>query len=284
MTLRQIKEELPLINRIHIKQPRLRRMLGVKDKIVPADVTGTSKYIKANTVVAKEGRKCVDGRYTPDTASGMLARAGGDCGYVMALLAINEKKKLGLTPEQCVNEVYKVICDKFHGAFCMHTDHHVDPDDDSINTKTHETVIGCGHLAKASSQLLRERYDVHNDDMKRVISYAKNLATISEHIDLVNLDGEHKEQGVLVIDSTKYTVNSTDGSSMYFIYDKTRDEEFMRKLVKGMSIEGVTYEDLKKESDIQLQATLHNLAKGLPLYHVTFQGRTPTVKYLSTIL
>jgi len=39
----------------------------------------------------------------------MIARPGGHCGYVMALLAINRKKNLGLTPEQCFNAVYKVV-------------------------------------------------------------------------------------------------------------------------------------------------------------------------------
>ncbi|MBA3724777.1 MAG: hypothetical protein H0W89_07935 [Candidatus Levybacteria bacterium] len=284
-TLRQLKEELPLINRIHIKQPRLRKLLHVEDRIIPADVTGTTAYIQKNTVLAQEGRKCVDGRYPPHTASGMLARAGGDCGYVMALLAINKKKNLGMTPEQCLNAVYKVICQKLHGSFCMHTDHHVDPEHEEVNHKMHQNLIGCGHLAKASSQLIRERYDVHNEDVKKVIAYARNLSEISSDVDMVNLDGEHKEQGVLLIESDTYTVNAMDAAreSMYFIYDKTRDEAFMKKLVREMNVPEVTFEDMKEESDVQLQATLHNLAKGLPLYHVSFEGKKPAVTFVTHI-
>ena len=282
-TLRQIKEELPLINRIHIKQPRLRKILHVEDRVVPADVSGTTAYVKANTVPAHEGRKCVDGRYPANTASGMLARAGGDCGYVMALLAINKKKKLGLTPEQCLNAVYKVICQKLHGAFCMHTDHHVDPEQDGLNDKMHQTLIGCGHLAKATKQLLREPYDVDNNDVKRIIAYAKNLSEVSDHVEMVNLDGDHKEEGVLLIEGDKYTVNASDDTKQYFIYDKTRDDAFMKKLVDAMALPDVTFEDMLAESDAQLNATLHNLAKGLPLYKVQFKGKEPSVTYISHI-
>ncbi len=282
-TIRQIKEELPLINKIHIKQPRLRKILRVEDKIVPTDVESTKDYVMKNTVLAQEGRKCVDGRYPPDTAAGMLARPGGDCGYVMALLAINNKKNLGMTPEQCLNAVYKVIRQKFHGAFCMHTDHHVDPDLEDLNDKMHQTLIGCGHLAKATKQLLREPYDVDNDDVKKIIAYAKNLAEVSDHIEMVNLNGDHKEQGVLLVEGDKYTVNATDDAKQFFIYDKTRDDIFMKKLVDEMAIEGVTFKDMQAESDVQLQATLHNLAKGLPLYTVSFKGKTPKINYVSHI-
>lgn len=282
-SIRQLKEELPIINKIHIKQQRLRKMLRVEDRIIPADIERTRAYVQKNTVLAKAGRKCVDGRYPPETASGMLARPGGDCGYVMALLAINKKKKLDLTPEQCLNAVYKVICQKMSGSFCMHTDHHSDPNHKEINDKMHQTLIGCGHLTKATKQLIREPYDVDNDDVKKIIAYAKNLAEVSDHVELVNLNGDHKEQGVLLVESNKYTVNATDSSMQYFIYDKTRDDAFMEKLVEEMAIPGVTLKDMKEESDRQLQATLHNLAKGLPLYQVTYTNKTPTVVYLQHI-
>jgi hypothetical protein len=282
-TLRQIKEELPLINKIHIKQPRLRKILRVEDRYIPENLAATTAYVQKNTVLAREGRKCVDGRYPADTASGMLARPGGDCGYVMALLAINKKKKLGMTPEQCLNAVYKVICQKMHGAFCMHTDHHVDPSQEGLNDNMHKTLIGCGHLAKATKQLLREPYDVNNDDVKKIIAYAKNLAEVSDHVEMVHLDGDHKEQGVLLVEGSEYTINACDETKQFFIYDKTRDDAFMEKLVAAMDLPGVTFEDMKAESDVQLQATLHNLAKGLPLYHVTFKGKQPTVQYVNHI-
>jgi hypothetical protein len=281
VTLRQIKNDLPVINKIHLGNSGL-------DKNIPSEeeVKQTVDYVRKNTVAAREGRKCVDGRYPPDTARGMLARAGGDCGYVMALMAINLKKKLQLTPEQCFNAVYKVISQKLHGAFCIHTDHHADPEDEETNKHLHQTLIGCGHLAKASSGWsLRRPYDVKRRDVKKIIAYARNLADIGDNVEIVNLEGEHAERGVLIVDDTKHTVNAMDPKehTMYFIYDKKRDEAFMKKLVTSMAITGVTYEDMKKEADIQLQATLHNLAKGLPIYLISYKNNEPQVTYLTTI-
>lgn len=281
LTLRQIKDDIPVINRLHIRRP------GVQLHHIPTEreMQATADYVRRNTVLARDGRKCVDGRYPPDTAQGMLARAGGDCGYVMALMAINRKKKLQLTPEQCFNAVYKVISQKLHGAFCIHTDHHADPDH-ATNKHMHQTLIGCGHLSQAAAhRLLRHPYDVQSGDVKRIIAYARNLADIGDHVEIVNLNGEHAERGVLIIDDTMSTVNAMDPEkhAMYFIYDKKRDEAFMRKLVRSMAIPGVTFEDMKKEADIQLQATLHNIAKGLPIYTVSYKNKEPHVTYLATI-
>lgn len=232
----------------------------------------TINYVSRNIIRAREGRKCVDGRYLPNQATGMIARPGGDEGYVMALMAVNKKKKLGLTPEQCFNAVYKVVS-KSEG-FSMHTDHHTDPDE-----HTHNGLIGCGHIAKAANKDLAKEYDVDSEDIKRLVEYSRNIAEINKSLHMINLDGDHQEKGVLVIQSPNYTINADNPKlgRMYFIYDKTRDEEFMRVLVDEMQIENITadelYREMKKESDIQLQATLHNLAKGLPVYNVEF-GRT----------
>jgi hypothetical protein len=286
LTIKQLKEDLPVINKLHIGRSTSGTLL-IQKKPSQEEMQQTIQYIRENTVLAREGRKCVDGRYPPDTARGMLARAGGDCGYVMALMAINQKKKLELTPEQCFNAVYKVISGKMHGAFCIHTDHHADPEHEGAANIMHTTLIGCGHLAKAAKTQwnLRRPYDVPGKDVQKIIAYAKNLADISDHVEMVNLEGEHAEQGVLIIDDTAHTVNAMDSKrrEMYFIYDRKRDEAFMKKLVEVMAIPGVTFEDMKKESDIQLQATLHNLAKGLPVYTVIYKAKEPQVAYLATI-
>ncbi len=187
LTLRQIKADIPVINRIHMKRPGL-GTLSNQQPPTEEETQETINYVGKNTVPAREGRKCVDGRYPPDTARGMLARAGGDCGYVMALMAINRKKKLQLTPEQCFNAVYKVISQKMHGAFCIHTDHHADPEQEGETNSLHQTLIGCGHLSKAATRWsLRQPYDVQGKDVKKIIAYAKNLADISDHVEMINL-------------------------------------------------------------------------------------------------
>ncbi len=242
----------------------------------------TFAYVKRNIVTAQEGRKCVDGRYLPSQARGMIARPGGDCGYVMALMAVNRKKKLGYTPEECFNAIYRIIARKFHGTFCIHTDHFVDPDDDhhKFSKHMHHTLIGCGHLMKAASQgRIRKPYDISRKDVRRLMMYTRNLVEISEAVQLINLDGNHQEQAVLIIDSDKYTVNAHDPKTkeMYFIYDEQRDNAFMKKLVEEINIPGVTFEAMKKESDVQLKATLKSLAKRLPIFRITFTGDKPHV-------
>lgn len=230
------------------------------------------EYVNASTVLAKEGRKCVDGRYLPEQATGMIARPGGDGGYVMALMAVNRKKNLGLTPEQCFNAVYNAVKDD--SGFCMHTDHNSDPDD-----ATRIGLIGCGHMAKAATRRFCGNYDVKSEDVVKVIAYARNVREISNGVHIVNLTGEHKERGVLIVKSDTHSVLADNPklSQMYFIYDEKRDNEFLKKLVKELDIPGVTYQDMKTESDMQLQATLQLLALHLPIFTVSFDGTTPTV-------
>lgn len=240
----------------------------------------TIEYVTKSIVQARSGRKCVDGRYLPDQACGQIARPGGDSGYVMALMAVNRKRKLGLTPEECLSAVYNSVT-KNKGKFFMHTDHKCDP-----NSHTHNGLIGCGHLAKAASRTRSRRYDVASKDVKTMVHYARFLCNVSADIEMVNLEGDHQEKGVLVVRSDKYTVLADNPklARMYFVYDQDRDLEFMRELVDSLKIPGVTFEEMKKESDLQLNQTLQNIAGGLPVYEIAFLNESePVVTYMSSV-
>ncbi len=248
-----------------------------------SDTAGVSAYVQASTITVDGGTKCVDGRYLPDQAEGMIARPGADGGYVMALEAVNRKKGLGLTPEQCFNAVFKAV-KKLNGTFYLHTDHTVDP-----NAKTHNgpastrsnrgELIGCGHLAKAARRGYSWEYDVRSQDVVDMVTYARSLSDIEAGVEMINLAGNHQERGVLLVHSDKYTVLSANPklSQMYFIYDIDRDNIFMKKLVAEMNIPGVTLNDMYHEGALQLAATLQNLAIGLPIYDITFVGNQPQV-------
>jgi len=240
----------------------------------------TQTYVLKNTIPAKDGRKCVDGRYLPSQGCGMIARPGGDCGYVMALMAVNRKKKLGLSPEACFNAVYKVVSDGRNHHFCMHTDHHCDPD--NLN---HKGLIGCGHITKASMNELANGYDLDSQEVSRFVSYARNIADITPKMKMVSLGGDHGESGILVVHSKKYTVNAWDPEvkRMYFVYDIDRDMTFLERIVKRMAIPDVNFAEMKYESDLQLKATLHNLAKDLPIYSISFSHGVPEVKFESFV-
>jgi hypothetical protein len=237
------------------------------------------QFIKASMISVSTGTKCVDGRYLPSQAHGMLARPGADCGYVMALEAVNRNKNLGLTPEQCFNAVFKAVT-KLNGTFYLHTDEHTDP-----NPHTHNGLIGCGHLAKAGRKFLSWEYDIRSNDVREIVQYARNLCEVSPQIEMINLRGQHEEKGVLLVHSATYTVlaDNPKRHQMYFIYDVDRDRAFMKQLVETMKISGVTIRDMIRESDLQLDATLQNLAVGLPIFDVTFKGDKPQVTYVKQV-
>src|SRR5258706_8219250 len=132
-----------------------------------ADVDDVTDFIKASIVPANRGTKCVDGRYLPDQGSGMIARPGADCGYVMALEAVNRKKSLGLSPEQCFNAVFKAV-KKLNATFYLHTDNKTDP-----TPHKHNGLIGCGHLAKAGRRGFSWEYDIRSGDVKEIVGYAR---------------------------------------------------------------------------------------------------------------
>lgn len=244
------------------------------------DFEDVVNYVKASVVSAKKGTKCVDGRYLPNQSHGMIARPGADCGYVMALEAVVRNKNLGLTPIECFNKVFKAV-QKVNKKFYLHTDEHTDP-----NPHTHHGLIGCGHLAKAGRKGLSWEYDVRSGDIKEIVQYARSLCEVSSDIEMVNLAGKHEERGVLIVHSNKYTVlaDNPKRRQMYFVYDVDRDRAFMKQLVKAMNIPGVTYADMLREADLQLEATLQNLALGLPIYDVTFVGNKPKVTYVKHIV
>lgn len=66
---------------------------------------------------------------------------------------------------------------------------------------------------------------------------------------------------------------------MYFVYDRTRDEEFIEKLVPKLNIKDVTVEDFKKVLRQQTQATLHNLAFGKPIFEVNIDSQPTTSQH-----
>jgi hypothetical protein len=243
------------------------------------DIEDVIRYVKASTVSAQTGTKCVDGRYLPNQGHGMLARPGADCGYVMALEAVNRKRNLGLTPEQCFNAVFKAV-EKLNGTFYLHTDEHTDP-----APHEHNGLIGCGHLAKAGRKVFSWEYDVRSNDVREIVNYARNLIEVNSNIEMINLAGKHEEIGVLLIHGDQHTIlaDNPKRKQMYFIYDVDRDRAFMKVLVATMNIEGVTFKDMSQEADLQLDATLQNLAVGLPIYEVQFKEGKPEVNYVRHI-
>lgn len=232
------------------------------------------KYVKENTVAAREGRRCIDGRYLPDQARGTIARPGGDFGYVMVFLALVRKVGINLSPEQCFNLVYNAVAIRGN-KFSMHTDNHV-------NLKNH-AKIGCAHIAFGLDEKISPAYnEVNPTDVQKALVNARQRMLYGISVDLAALAGEHQEQGVLVVTGTQRTVNPLNraGDSMYFVYDRERDMEFMRGLVERLRLPQIKFEDFKRVSDRQLAATLELLAPGKPVYEVNVDDAESSIKLL----
>lgn len=252
-----------------------------KDAVMRNEQLETAyKYVKENIKPAQIGRKCIDGRYP--TGENQLARPAADLGYVMALLAVNEKKQLGLTPVQCFDYVYNAIIAE-GSTFDFHTDQFADPEnaEEITEAESHgHAPIGCAHVAKAADDSNSPDYGLPSGKaIRAVIACANNKFNAENEMDKktirkVNLKRKHAEKGVLIIESDEFTVNSssTDGTQMYFIYDRKQDKHFMRKLVDSMKIAKITFEDMESASNMQAAATLKLIAVGKPVYNVTLDS------------
>lgn len=247
-----------------------------------ADIKEVTKYVKENRVKARKGFVCVDGRYKPnDDTSGMLARPGGNFRGIMVLLAL--KDQLNMTVGRIVDRAVDAV-EEMGITFNMHTDEHEDPDD--------LASIGCGHIAKAANPQTAPTYKVDPMDIKKALIYLKIKLEGKKYYKMVKLAGQHAEKGVLVISGKKYTVNHSDersspsdkNGSMYFVFDKARDDKYLKKLYDHLNVSNkLSYKKFQEYSDLQLKATLNNLAKGLPIYRINVDGEEPEVEFLGNV-
>lgn len=212
-------------------------------------------------------RKCVDGGYRENQAVGAMAIPGGDLGISMALL------NLGLSPQESFSLVYDFVVEG-DKPYCWHTDTHEGRD---------ECVIGCGHCNAAI--LDGEHYGVSSEKVSELLKIVKEAQEEKPNMEMITLDREHAEKGILVITSTDFTIKPWDEEreNQYFIYDKTQHLHFLKSLVdfaKSKDRE-VSYDDLVSASDTQTNATLGLLdsSKGKPIYTVDVSGDSPVVKY-----
>lgn len=242
------------------------------------DLEKVTEFVIRNKVKAKRGFICVDGRYSSDKYAGMMARPGGNFRGILVLLAL--RKKLGsVTVGKLVDKVIEAV-EELGISFNMHTDHH-------FHDSTDLDGIGCGHIAKAEDPKTAKDYHVNPLDVHKALVYLRIKLEGRKYFQMVQLEGSHNEAGVLVITGDKYTVNHWDKTKdeMYFVFDKKRDQEYQEKLfeVFKRKFPKLSKEDFLKYSELQLNATLHHLAKGLPIYEINLDGKEPVVKFVGKV-
>lgn len=275
-------------------------------------------YIHKNKVTARNGRQCVDGRYAPKTIdSGMIARPGADAGYLLILLALKNQAKIEPGIEE-ITEKLLVALENIEEDFYIHTDHHANPSAENYSigcghlTKAANPNLSSAYKVSSNDtqklivllkQLIHElphsrtvRYPTESSSMNHSspqqvfdpedsdrradgVFWFKNKNSIK----VTTLEGEHKEEGVLINTGTKFSIKPHDTNRMFFVYDKTRDDEFIHRLFELLNLPEINFEDFKQLSDTQLQATLTNLAKGLPMYEFNADLENSKVKYLDDV-
>ena len=213
-------------------------------------------------------RKCVDGRYKEDEAVGAMAIPGADLGISMALLS------LGFSPQESFDLVYDFVVEN-DKPYCWHTDTH---------EGHNKCVIGCGHCNAAIGNA--KHYGVNSEKVSELFEIIREVQRQKPNMEMITLDSEHAEKGVLIVTSTNFTIKpwDQDQNNQYFIYDKTRHLLFLKSLVefaKSKDLE-VSYNNLVSASDRQTNATLGLLdsSKGKPIYTVDVSGDRPEVKYI----
>jgi hypothetical protein len=252
-----------------------------------AELAAVTRHARETVFPATPGRRCIDDRYEPGQGSGMIARAGADFGYVMALLALNHAKSWGLTPAQVVDAVIDAIT-KGGEPFRLHTDHRAPwpPFADAgrpPNVGTGQPTIGCWHIAAAldpahAGPYFPPSYEAPAADVRAALARIADRAAAGAPVEVVTLRGDHGHGGLLVIAGTRRTVHPTSGRASYFVYDQTRDETFIAEsLAPRLDIPKLSPEELVAAARVQLAATLRAAAPDRPAFLVDVDGAEPAI-------
>jgi hypothetical protein len=217
--------------------------------------------------------RCVDGRWDAVDQSKpypAIAKPGADAGDLMiGFAALN---KLGITELELPKIVLPSVMSVVGGPerFFFHTDNHADQG---------VPGLGCGHLRLAREN--PETYGLHQSQMDLIFKTLEELLELGAKQEV--LDGDHSEQAVVVVESSRYGLKpmmQSDGHLFQaFVYQSIMDQERLTRLVQalyqkinpmyGVSLDAVRT-TIAETAQQQLHQTVNALAKGLPQYVVTF--------------
>ena len=230
-------------------------------------------HVERNLLLATDiSSICVDGGYTKTEALGELARPGADLGISLSLIGS------GLTPKEAFLAVYDYRISQGQ-KYGWHTDTHEGHDD---------VVVGCGHCNAAITK--SSHYEkINEDDVRKLLNIIKQYQNSNpENMRFIELDRDHAEQGILVINNKDVTISpwdqEDDKDTQFFVYDAARDKELLLKIVEFVNKRNlkdnqnetiiINYEDFKEIVDKHTEATLGLLgsSKGKPMYAISVEN------------
>jgi hypothetical protein len=217
--------------------------------------------IKVRTQEFEDDIRCGDGRHGVDAR---IAQFGGDMNLVLALISLNKKYDWKLSPESIVNSVLGSL-KKINSRLFLHSDEHSHPKGFKKNAEK-ESLIGCGHLAKAATIDHSHKYDTPIHDVCRAVHYLHHLIDQGEkNISVDILEGHHEERAVIINTGIKKTIVPTD-NSQFFRWDIEKSHDRIKKIVKNLSLPNgvkVDNDEIIKISDEQTMQTAEILASKL---------------------
>lgn len=228
------------------------------------------KHVRNNRVPVDNTRvKCVDGGYQKGQAEGAMAIPGGHLGISMTLVA------MGYEPGRAF-ELVKEFATRRGEKYGWHSDAHTEH---PHGEEEHQHDVGCGHCDKAISQA--QFYGADGGQIKELLQLVRDAGQqpgTGAEMDYVELDRDHTEQGILVVDGLASTVRPWEKDeltdSQFFIYDRVRHQHYLKELVEFLTekaqADTIDYDALWATSWKQTQSTLGLLgtSKGAPMYLV----------------
>lgn len=205
--------------------------------------------------------RCVDGRYSENNP-GTIARAGANAGDLEAAFGALNKFEINVPNEVVLESLIQTLggVENFH----FHTDSH-----------SEAAGMGCGHVKHSVTDPTNYGLTLEQGDFIRFSLVELKKQGAKE----TSLEGEHKESGVIIIESGNYSLKPQDTEGRQaFVYQKTLTEQFLEKFGKILFTkvqektpdisEQEFIQELISASDKQLNETVSRLAKGLPVYKV----------------
>lgn len=189
---------------------------------------------------------------------------GSSAGKVMALMGVVPT----LSPKDAI-----IIVKNFETVegrkFSIHFD-----DKNHGNDLDHNGT-GCGHVDKASKKDNETLYGLSSDKVQEMSGLIHEFASNGDfEVEAPVLTGNHREEGVLVVQSDRLTVVPNIGDAPFFRFDETRHNSRLKRLAKVAQQDGVvvTGDELIKTATQQRNASVGLLAEGLPIFAVDLRN------------
>lgn len=240
-----------------------------------------TKYKAKNPLIAR----CIDGRYTPSATLPALGFPGADAGQLGVVLAALHTNGIEGDKGKIVAALTEVV-----GGLEMlqqHTDSHAD-----------QALVlgGCGHIKQASTD--PTAYSLTAEDTAFIKDTFEPIRKQTETV----LHGDHQEGAVLLLKgdwgvAPQATIQTRDGKKavQVFVFHSTyatkRNKILAQKLIDSGAVTlsagtDIDYVEraLNEETENHLMETAKRLAKGLPIYEVSFtDDGSFVVKELGTV-